>query len=188
MIAHAAGYLLFLSSFFRSRYGLGLEILALRQQLGVLRRKHPRPRLRTGDRLFWVSLHRLWPGWKNALIVVKPETVVSWHRAGFRLFWRFRSRPNNCGRPKINAKLRSAIRRMAEENATWGAPRIHVELLKLGFGASERTVSRYPRRLSPSDQARKLWTTFLRNHREVIAAMDFFTAPTITFRVLYCFL
>ena len=187
MISYFAGLFLFLSSFFRSRCNLGLEILALRQQLGVLNRKYPRPRLRTQDRLFWILLHRLWPGWKDALIVVKPETVVACHRAGFRLFWRFRSRSKDRGRPKITAELRSAIRRMTEENATWGAPRIHGELLKLGFEVSERTVSRYLRRLSPSDQARKLWATFLRNHREVIAAMDFFTVPTITFRVLYCF-
>jgi len=187
MVSYFAGLFLFLNSFFRSRCNLGLEILALRQQLDVLNRKYPRPRLRTQDRLFWILLHRLWPGWKDALIVVKPETVVAWHRAGFRLFWRFRSRSKDRGRPTITAELRSAIRRMTEENATWGAPRIHGELLKLGFEVSERTVSRYLRRLSPSDQARKLWATFLRNHREVIAAMDFFTVPTITFRVLYCF-
>ena len=187
MISYFVGPFLFLSSFFRSRCNLGLEIVALRQQLGVLNRKHPRPRLRIADRLFWVLLYRLWPGWKNALIIVKPETIVAWHRAGFRLFWRFRSRSKNCGRPKITAEIRSAIKQMMEENATWGAPRIHGELLKLGFDVSERTVSRYLRRLSPSDQARKLWATFLRNHREVIAAMDFFTVPTITFGILYCF-
>ena len=143
MIPYSAGFLLFLSSFFRSRYDLGLEILALRQQLCVLNRKHPQPRLQSSDRLFWVLLHRLWPGWRNALIVVKPETVIAWHRAGFRLFWRFRSRSKNLGRPKINAEIRSAIKQMTEENATWGAPRIHGELLKLGFEVSERTVSRF---------------------------------------------
>ena len=120
------------------------------------------------------------------LVIVKPETVVAWHRAGFRLFWRIRSRANK-GRPKTDVELRRLIKRMASENPTWGAPRIHGELLKLGFDISERTVSHYIRRLSPPDQARKLWATFLRNHREVIAAMDFFTVPTITFRVLYCF-
>jgi putative transposase len=187
MISYFAGLFLFLSSFFRSRGNLGLEIVALRQQLGVLNRKHPRPRLRARDRLFWILLRRLWPEWKNALIVVRPETVVAWHRAGFRLFWRLRSRSKNRGRPKINAEIRSVIKQMVEENATWGAPRIHGELLKLGFEVSERTVSRYLRRLSPPDQVRKLWATFLRNHREVIAAMDFFTVPTITFRILYCF-
>jgi transposase InsO family protein len=96
-------------------------------------------------------------------------------------------RTKNPGRPKINAELRAVIRRMVEENATWGAPRIHGELLKLGFEVSERTVSRYIRHLSPPGQARKLWAAFLRNHRDVIAAMDFFTVPTLTFRVLYCF-
>ena len=135
---------------------LGLEILALRQKLGVLNRKHPPSRLRTQDRLCWVLLYWLWPGWRNALIVVKPETVVAWHRAGFRLFWPFRLRSKDRGRRKITAELRSAIRRMTEENATRGAPRIHGELLKLGFEVSERTVSRYLRRLFPSDQARKL--------------------------------
>ena len=187
MIPYFVGFIIFLSSFFRTRSNLALEIIALRQQLDVLKRKHPRPRIQTSDRLFWVLLHRLWPGWKNALIVVKPETIVAWHRAGFRLFWRFRSRSKNSGRPRITAEIRSAIRRMTEENVSWGAPRIHGELLKLEFEVSERTVSRYLHRLSPSDQARKLWATFLRNHREVIAAMDFFTVPTLTFRVLYCF-
>jgi putative transposase len=118
--------------------------------------------------------------------VVKPETVIAWHCACFRLFWRFRSRSKKLGRPQITTEIRAAIRKMKEENA-WGAPRIHGELLKLGFDSSKRSVSRYLRRLFPSDQARKLWATFLRNHREIIAAMDFFTVPTITFRVLYCF-
>ena len=187
MIPFFIGFLTCLSAFFRSRYNLSLEILALRQQLGVLKRKHPRPRLRIQDRIFWILLRRLWPAWSNVLVIVKPETVVAWHRAGFRLFWRLRSRPKSLGRPKIDAEVRALIRRMVNENPTWGAPRIHGELLKLGFDVSERTVSRYLRRLSPPDDARKLWSAFLRNHREVIAAMDFFTVPTLTFRVLYCF-
>jgi hypothetical protein len=187
MIQFFVGFLTCLSAFFRSRYNLGIEILALRQQLCVLKRKHPRPRLRIQDRIFWVLLRRLWPAWSNILVIVKPETVVAWHRAGFRLFWRIRSRAKNKGRPKTDAELRRLIHRMASENPTWGAPRIHGELLKLGFDISERTVSRYLRRLSPPEQARKLWAAFLRNHREVITAMDFFTVPTLTFRVLYCF-
>jgi putative transposase len=187
MIDFFLGFITCFGAFFRSRYNLGLEILALRQQLGVLKRKTPRPRLRRQDRAFWILLRRFWPLWSHALIVVKPETVVAWHRAGFRLFWRFRSRPKSIGRPKIDAEVRAIIRRMIKENTSWGAPRIHGELLKLGFEVSERTVSRYLCRLSPSNQARKLWATFLHNHREVIAAMDFFTVPTITFRVLYCF-
>jgi putative transposase len=182
MIPFFISFLTCLSAFFRLRYNLGLEILALRQQLGILKRKQPHPRLRIQDRIFWTLLRRLWPAWSNILIIVKPETVVAWHRAGFRLFWRLRSRPKSLGRPKIDAAARSLIQRMVKENSTWGAPRIHGELLKLGFEVSERTVSRYIRRLSPPEQARKLWATFLRNHREVITAMDFFTVPTLTFQ------
>jgi len=176
-----------LSAFFRSRYNLGLEILALRQQLGVLKRRHPRPRLRIQDRIFWILLRRLLPAWSNILVIVKPETVVAWHRAGFRLFWRIRSCAKNKGRPKPHAELRRLIQQMPSENPTWGAPRIHGELLKLGFDSSECTVSRYLRHLSPPKQARKLWAAFLRNHHQVITAMDFFTVPTLTFRILYCF-
>jgi putative transposase len=183
MISYFVGICLFLSSFLRSRSNLGFEILALRQQLN---RKHPRPRLRTKDKLFWVFLHRFLSGWRNALIVIKPETVVAWHRAGFRLFWRFRSRTKKPGRSQITAEIRSAVRKMKEENA-WGAPRIHGELLKLGCNVSERSVSRYLLRIHPSDQARKLWATFLHSHREIIAAMDFFAVSTLTFRILYCF-
>ena len=183
----SSGFLTCLSASFRSRYNLGIEILALRQQLVVLQRKHPRPRLRIQDGIFWVLLRRLWPAWRNVLVIVKPETVVGWHRAGFRLFWRLRSQAKSRGRPKIDAELRGLIKRMVNENSTWGAPRIHGELLKLGFDVSERTVSRYLLRLYSRDQARKLWAASLRNHRKVIAAMDFFTVPILTFRVLYCF-
>ena len=187
MISFLIGFLAFLNAFFRSRYSLGLEILALRQQLRVLKRKHPRPRLRVEDRIFWILLRRLWPKWSKVLVVVKPETVAAWHRTGFRLFWRIRSRPKSAGRPLINAEVRAFMRRMAEENPGWGAPRIHGELLKLGLDVSERTGSRYLRRLSPPLNAGRLWAAFLRNQREIIAAMDFFTVPTLTFRVLYCF-
>ena len=150
----------------------------------MLKRKPPHPRLRIQDRIFWILLRRLWQGWSSVLVIVKPETVVAWHRAGFRLFWRLHSRPMSLGRPKIDAEVRFLIQRMVKENSTWGAPRIHGEPLNLGFEVSERTVSRYIQRLSPPEQARKLWTTFLRNHR---TAMDFFTVPTLTFRILYCF-
>jgi len=187
MIPFLIGFLTCLSTFFRSRYSLGLEILALRQQLSVLKRRIPRPRLRTQDRIFWILLRRLWPAWSLVLVIVKPETVVAWHRAGFRLFWRRRSQSQTLGRPKVNAEVRSLIRRMLNENPLRGAPRIHGELLKLGFEVSERTVSRYLRHLSPPDNARQSWSAFLHNHREAIAAMDFFTVPSLTFRVLYCF-
>src|SRR5262250_1612192 len=110
-------------SFFRSRHDLGLELVALRQQLGVLKRKNPRPRLDAWDRLFWVALRRLWSRWAEVLIIVKPDTVVSWHRAGFRLYWRFLSR-RRAGRSRITSDLRGLIRRMASENPLCGAPRI----------------------------------------------------------------
>src|SRR5262249_14347948 len=151
MISFFIGCLTGLSGFCRSRYNLGLEILALRQQLGVLKRKHPRPPLRIQDRIFWILRRRLWPGWSNVLVIVKPETVVAWHRAGFRLFWRLRSWPRSLGRPKVDAEVRTLIQRMTNENPCWGAPRIHGELVKLGFNVSERSVSRYLRRLSPPD-------------------------------------
>ena len=172
--------------FFHSRSETALEIIALRQQIVVLKRKRPRPRLNQFDRLFWIILRCIWSRWTEVLVAVKPETVVGWHRAGFRLFWRWQSRAP-AGRPKTTAEIRALIHRLAEENATWGAPRIHGELQKLGFVVSERTVARYLQRVGRHGDSRKAWLTFLRNHREVIAAFDFFTLPTVTFQVLYCF-
>jgi hypothetical protein len=176
-----------LGAFLRSRNSLGLEIVALRQQLYVLKRKHPRSRLSVGDQVFWVFLRRVWSRWAEVLVIVKPDTVARWHRAGFRLYWRWLSRRKKRGRPRVGAEIRQLIERMAKENPRWGAPRIHGELLKLGLDVCERTVSRYLSRVGRREDARKLWLVFLRNHREVIAAMDFFTVPTATFRVLYCF-
>ncbi|MBZ2180356.1 MAG: helix-turn-helix domain-containing protein [Acidobacteria bacterium] len=166
--------------FFRSRRDTALEVLALRQQVTVLKRKRPRPPLNSLDRLFWSTLRRFWPGLRDVLVIVKPETVVGWHRAGFRLYWRWRSRPRG-GRPKITDEIRRLIRRMAEENASWGAPRIHGEILKLGFEISERTVARYLRRIRRPGDPGKRWRAFLQNHCEVIVALDFFAVPTITF-------
>ena len=179
-------FLSWFGAFFRSRHDLGLELVALRQQVGVLKRKNPRPQLSPWDRLFWLGLRRGWSKWARVLVVVKPETVVGWHRAGFRGYWRFLARRRS-GRPKITPELRHLIRSIKAENPTWGAPRIHGELLKLGFEISESTVSRYlARGASPRDSGQR-WLTFLKNHREALAAMDFFTVPTATFRVLYCF-
>jgi putative transposase len=173
---------------FRKRHSLVLENLVLRQQLTVLKRKHPRPRLVTFDKLFWVLVRRLWSGWKQALIIVKPETVVRWRRAGFALYWRAISKADRMvGRRRISIEVRDLIVRMVTENPTWGAPRIHGELLMLGFDVSERTISRWMRRAPRDPEPAKRWLAFLRNHREAIAAMDFFTVPTITFGVLYCF-
>ena len=136
---------------FRSRRDLLLENLALRHQLAVLGRKHPKPRFGPSDRLFWILLQRLWPGWKRALILVQPETVVRWHRAGFKLYWTWLSRHRNrVGRKCVSRELRKLIFRMVAENRTWGAPRIHGELQMLGFDISERTVLRWMRR-APRD-------------------------------------
>jgi putative transposase len=171
--------------FFRSRGEIALEVLALRQQVAVLKRKRPRPALTRWDRFFWTGSRHLWPKWSSALAIVKPETVVGWHRAGFRLFWRWRSRPHG-GRPKVSEEVRNLIR-LVMENSSWAAPKIHGELQKLGFEVSERTVARYLRRLRRRGDAGKSWQAFLANHREAIAAVDFFAVPTLRFKLLYGF-
>ena len=155
--------------FCQSRSDTALEILALRQQLAVLKRKRPRPALNALDRLFWTTLRHLWSRWSDVLVIVKPETVIHWHRAGFRLYWRWRSRPRG-GRPKVADEIRALIRRLAEENPDWGAPKVHGELSKLGFVVSERTVARYLRRIRQRGDPGKRWLAFLQNHREVIVA------------------
>jgi hypothetical protein len=172
---------------FSQRSNLLLENLALRQQLIVLKRKHVRPKLTAFDRCFWVAISNLWSGWRNSLLVVKPETVVEWHRRGFRLCWRLKSKVGPVGRKPISPELQQLITRMANDNPTWGAPRIHGELLMLGFDVSERTVSRWLRRYNRKPDPRQHWLAFLPNHREVIAAMDFFTVPTVSFHVFYAF-
>jgi transposase InsO family protein len=165
-----------------------LENLALRQQLTALKRKHPKPKFRVLDKLFWVAALRYWSGWKQSLILVTPETVVRWHRTGFRLYWSFISRAKmRVDRKKLSTEVRDLIFRMVAENPTWGAPRIHGELLMLGFDVSERSISRCMKRAPRNPEPAKRWLSFLRNHREVIAAMDFFTVPTVTFKLLYCF-
>jgi putative transposase len=184
--------LLILSSLPRvlqSRDALLLENLALRQQLAVFKNRHPRLCLSRFDRMFWVSLRRIWSNWRESLIIVKPETVVRWHREGFRRYWRRKSRSaKKKGRPPTRREVRELIGRMAKENPTWGAPRIHGELLMLGIVVSERTVSRYLRKRKPNGERLQTWSAFLQNHRDVIAAMDFFLVPTVCFRLLYgCF-
>jgi putative transposase len=170
----------------RSHADLMLENLALRQQLAAFVQSGRRPRIRATDRLLWIALRRVWSRWTEVLLFVNPETVVRWHRAGFRLYWAWLSRRRRRpGRPPIDRGIRDLIRRMATANPTWGAPRIHGELLMLGFDVSERTVSRYLPRRPPGPDAVARWLVFLRNHRDVIAAMDFFVGPTVTFRMLY---
>src|SRR4029077_4011173 len=181
-------FLCLVARIFCSRRNLLLENLALRQQLMTLKRKNPKLRLSNFDPLFWVMVRRTWSRWREALVIVTPETVVGWHRAGFRLYWRWRSRHQKvAGRRPLRKELRDLIFRMVAENPTWGAPRIHGELLKLGFDISERTVSRWVQRAPKNPEPAKRWKAFLQNHREAIAAMDFFTVPTLTFQVLYCF-
>jgi hypothetical protein len=176
MLDFICAVLAIIRDFFRSRVDTSLEILALRQQVAVLKRRRPRPALNGFDRLFWTTLRQLWPRWSDVLIIVKPETVVGWHRRGFRLYWRWRSRRRG-GRPRASQEIRTLIRTMAIENLGWGAPKIHGELLKLGFDVSERTVARYLQRLRRRGDPSKRWFVFLANHREVIVAMDFFSAP-----------
>jgi putative transposase len=163
-----------------------VENLALRQQLAVFKQRHCRPRLRPADRVFWVFLRQAWRNWANALIVVEPDTVVGWQRKGFRPFWRLISRAKRVGRPRIPRELRALIGRMAQENG-WGAPRIHGELLKLGLVVDERTVSRYLPRGRTSPDKLQRWLVFLRNHRDSLVGMDFFTVPAVTFRLLWVF-
>ena len=130
---------LFIWSKFKIISNLAAENLALRQQLAVLRRTNKRPKIRMADRLFWVLLSRFWTPWRKFLVIVKPDTVVCWHRKGFKLFWKFKSK--GPGRPQVSREIRDLVRRMATANPNWGAPRIHGELLRLGFEVSERTVS-----------------------------------------------
>ena len=165
----------------RTRRDLVIENLALRQQLAVLIEKQPRPRLTDADRFFWIVLSQVWLGWRKSLHLVQPATVVRWHRQGFRYYWRWKRR--RLGRPKIDPQIRHLIQRMCRDNLLWGAPRIHGEMLKLGFDVSEATVSKYMiKRRGPSSQT---WRAFLKNHAQGIIALDFFTVPTATFRILF---
>jgi transposase InsO family protein len=172
-----------LASLFKSRAELEAEILVLRQRVNVLRRRMPkRPALTNMDRLLFVWLYRWFPSTVDALGIVRPETVVRWHRLGFRAYWRWRSR-SRVGRPKASTELRTLIRQMSRANPLWGAPRIHGELLKLGFDVAQSTVAKYMvRRRGPPSQG---WKTFLRNHAPDIGAIDLFVVPTVGFRLLY---
>jgi putative transposase len=175
----------FLAGSFRSRAALHIEIMALRHQLTVLQRSVKRPHLSATDRWLWAWLSQAWSEWRSALVIVKPETVIGWHRKGFRLFWTWKSRCGKRGRPVVAKEVREFIRRMSRENPLWGTPRIHGELLKLGIEISESSVSKYlmRRKGSPS----QAWKTFLQNHVKDMVSVDFFTVPTIRFQILYVF-
>jgi len=167
------------------RAALAAENLALCQQLAVLQVSVKRPMLRKRDRIFWVWLSRFWAGWRSCLMIVKPESVIRWHREGFRLYWRWKSR-NKIGRPKTDAEIRQLIRRMSLENPLWGAPWIQSELALLGYEVARSTVAKYMKRQGkPPSQT---WRTFLENHVRDIIAVDFFVVATVSFGLLYCFL
>jgi putative transposase len=168
---------------FRSRNEQTIVELALRQQLATYAQKRTRPRLSPLDRAFWVCLSRVWSGWKRNLVIVQPGTVVRWHRRGFRLYWRGISK-RGPGRPSISPELQALIRRLANENG-WRARKVHAELEKLDFTVSLATVSRYMPDRKPDRDQRQRWKTFLHNHKDAIAAMDFLVVPTAGFRLLY---
>jgi len=171
----------------KSRRSLLLEILALRHQLLVLSRKSKSPRLTPLDRVLWAWLSQAWGGWKSRLCLVQPSTVLQWHRAGFRLFWRWKSCARNSGRKTIVPDTIRLIGQMSRVNPLWGAPRIHGELLKLGLAIAQRTVAKYmiPRLRKPPSQN---WKTFLRNHLSSMVSVDFLIVPTLNFHLLYVFI
>jgi len=171
----------------KDRADLVAENMALRHQLSCLINRENRPRLRPVDRVFWVLLSRFWNSWRESLAIVKPATVMAWHRKGFKLFWRWKSRKRGLGRPRIPIEVRKLIIEMATMNVGWGAPRIHGELLKLGIEISEITVSRYIPKRPPPAGSRQRWATFVRNHLHETLAVDFAVVPTATFGVLYVF-
>ncbi len=174
----------FFGDFFKSRRRLEAENLILRHQLNIALRR-PHPRIRIGDRLLLMLMTKLWPSLLGVVRVVQPETVLRWHRTGFRMFWRWKSR-RRAGRPRIDRGLRELIRKISRENPLWGASRIHGELLMLGFEVAQSTVSKYLVRGSrPPSQT---WKTFLRNHADAIAAIDMVVVPTVSFDRLFAFL
>jgi hypothetical protein len=180
---HSLG--MFIVDLFKSRRRLEAENLFLRHQLSIaLRHAPPRLRLRGSDRALLVWMTRLWPSLLSAAQVVQPETILRWHRAGFKAFWRWKSR-SRAGRPKIDRGLRDLIRRMSRDNPTWGASRIHGELLMLGFEVAQSIISKYMLRDGTPSQT---WKTFLRNHAQAIAAVDLCVVPTLTFERSFAFL
>jgi transposase InsO family protein len=183
MVAFLSLFLHILVSPFKTKARLEAKISLLRHQLNVLRRQAPsKPRLTVGDRLIFVWLYRLFPSVLSAISVIEPETVIRWHRMGFRLYWRWKSRSRG-GRPRIAAEIRRLIREMSLANRLWGAPRIHGELLKLGIEVAHSTVAKY---MARSGRGRsQTWKTFLHNHAAGIAAVDFLVVPIVGFRLLF---
>src|SRR5437667_3868738 len=179
-------FLLSFRVYFRTRSDNQLEILALRHQIVVLQRKTPKPKLKPTDRRLWVWLTQCWPRWRSALLIVKPTTVVDWHRRGFRWYWTWKVRHGHVGRPSVAKETRELIRTLSRNNSIWGAPRIRSELLKLGIQISEASVAKYMvRHRKPPSQT---WRTFLKNHAAQLACVDFFTVPTALFQVWFVFI
>jgi len=178
-------FLKILVSSFKSRQTLALENIALRHQLEVLQRNAKRPRLKPSDRMLWALFSRFLPDWRRHLTIVKPDTVVRWHRAGWRLYWKWKSKPGP-GRPKVTAEIRVLIRQISLDNPLWGAPRIHGELMKLGYDVCQASIAKYM--VKPTGPPSQTWHTFIRNHMTEIVAIDFFTVHTATFKTLYVFL
>jgi putative transposase len=172
----------------RGRVAMQAEIIALRHQLIVFQRtqKPKRIMLKGIDRCLWVWLSRLWSGWQSSLIMVKPETVIRWHHQGFRWYWTWKVRHGRSGRPRVPKETRDLIRIMSRENPLWGAPRIHSELLKLGFRIAQASVAKYMvRNPKPPSQT---WRTFLTNHVSQLVSVDFFTVHTVWFEILFVFI
>ena len=182
---YVIGLWTFLGAVLFGSAAVALENLALRHQLLVLQRSVRRPRLTRWDWILWVWLSRVWVSWRSSLVIVQPATVLAWHRQDFRLYWRWKSRPNPVGRPRLDPELCQLIRRMARENPTWGRRRIRAELALLGYAVAELTVAKYMHRTSPGPSP--TWRTFLTAHARDIVAVDFFLVPTLTFRLLFVF-
>src|SRR5918996_4330384 len=175
-----------IATWFRSRLSLQMELIALRHQVAVYQRSISRPKLQPADRLLWVWLSRLWPGWQEALEFVQPRTVIAWQKKHFRDYWRRLSQSGQPGRPTISKEVRDLIRDMWRANPTWGSPRIVGELRKLGITVAKSTVEAYrPRDRKPPSPT---WKAFLSNHVKDIVACDFFTVPTVQCRVLFVFI
>ena len=176
-------FLLFIFKSFKTNAQLKLEVLFLTKQFEILQRTNSKIKIKTTDRLFFSLIKNLFSNWKERMFIVKPETVIKWHRTAFRFYWRWRSKPKG-GRPRISKEVINLIKQMATENPKWGAPRIHGELLKLGFDISESTVQRYMPKKGKRDNVQN-WMTFLKNHSKDIISIDFLTVPTIQFKLLH---
>lgn len=186
MLIIIRNYLLWVSRRFNIIAYLTAENLALRQQLIVLKRNQNRPNLKVRDRLLWKVLSQTWSGWRSALLIVQPDTVVRWHKSAFKLYWKFKSRGSKRGRPPLDPELKALVFKLANANPLWGAPKIHGELAKLGIELSERTVSGLLRQRNPKPPS-QTWRTFLKNHMTDTVAVDFLVIPTIRFQFLFVF-